>query len=100
MNRKKQGRAPFTEALEAYCRESFYPYHTPGHKGGKGSSTEERKLFGAALRRDLGLMYALDWTYFESRPGPLGEAMDLAAELYGAGRTFFPLTERQLVLRP
>ena len=87
MNRKKQGRAPFTEALEAYCRESFYPYHTPGHKGGKGSSAEEQKLFGAALRRDLGLMYALDDLF--DPVGPLGEAMDLAAELYGAGRTFF-----------
>lgn len=86
MNRK-QIAAPFVTALEEYCNERFFAYHTPGHKLGKGGSAYLRKLFGDALRRDLGLMYALDDLFDPG--GPLGEAMELAADLYGAGRTFF-----------
>jgi arginine/lysine/ornithine decarboxylase len=47
----------------------------------------QKGLFGQALRRDLGLMYALD-DLFQPQ-GPLREAMALAADLYGAGRSFF-----------
>ena len=87
MDRKRQERAPFVEALEAYCRLGMTPFHTPGHKGGRSSSAYQRGLFGDALRRDLGLMYALDDLF--QPEGPLKEAMELAADLYGAGRTFF-----------
>ncbi len=87
MDRIKQERAPFAEALEAYCAAGMAPYHTPGHKCGRGAPPYMRRLFGDALRRDLGLMYALD-NLFQPE-GPLREAMELAADLYGAGRTFF-----------
>ena len=46
MNREKQQRAPFVEALEAYCRLKMKAYHTPGHKLGQGISTYQEKLFG------------------------------------------------------
>lgn len=87
MNREKQKQAPFAEALEAYCREQMVPFHTPGHKLGKGISAYQKNLFGDALRRDLGLMYALDDLF--QPEASLKEAMDLAADLYGAGKTFF-----------
>ena len=29
-----QERMPFVEALEAYRKEGFVPFHTPGHKIG------------------------------------------------------------------
>lgn len=32
---KKQARMPFVEALEAYAKEHFIPFHTPGHKIGQ-----------------------------------------------------------------
>ena len=89
MNREKQQRAPFVEALEAYCRQEMKAYHTPGHKLGHGISDYQEKLFGRALSRDLGVMYALDDLF--QPEGPLKEAMDLAADLYGAGRTFFSI---------
>lgn len=87
MDNQRQQRAPFAEALESYCASGMMPYHTPGHKGGKGAPPYMQKLFGQALRRDLGLMYALDDLF--QPEGPLRGAMELAADLYGAGRTFF-----------
>lgn len=87
MNKEKQQKAPFVEALEGYCRQGMKAYHTPGHKLGQGISEYQSSLFGEALSRDLGLMYALDDLF--QPEGPLKEAMELAADLYGAGRTFF-----------
>lgn len=87
MNIERQQKAPFVEALEAYCRLRMVPFHTPGHKIGHAASPYQKNLFGMALRRDLGLMYALDDLF--QPEGPLKEAMELAADLYGAGRTFF-----------
>ena len=87
MNKEKQQQAPFVEALESYCHARMVPFHTPGHKLGKGISAYQKNLFGDALRRDLGLMYALDDLF--QPEASLKEAMDLAADLYGAGKTFF-----------
>ena len=98
MNREKQQRAPFVEALEAYCRLKMKAYHTPGHKLGQGISTYQEKLFGPALSRDLGVMYALDDLF--QPEGALKEAMELAADLYGAGRTFFSINGTTAVSRP
>lgn len=83
----RQAKTPFVDALEAYCSANMIPYHTPGHKIGRGISAYQQYLFGDALRRDLGVMYALDDLF--QPEGALREAMELAADLYGAGRTFF-----------
>lgn len=87
MDKIKQQQTPFVDALEEYCRLQMIPFHTPGHKGGRQASAYQRTLFGEALRRDLGLMYALDNLF--QPVGPLQEAMALAADLYGAGKSFF-----------
>ena len=87
MNKDAQKKAPFADALEEYCRQRMIPFHTPGHKLGTGAPVREQLLFGKALRQDLGLMYALDDLF--QPEGPLREAMELAADAYGAGRTFF-----------
>ena len=89
MNKDAQQKAPFADALDAYCRLHMVPFHTPGHKLGQGAPQRQRELFGEALRSDLGLMYALDDLF--QPEGPLKEAMELAADLYGAGRTFFSI---------
>lgn len=89
MDMKRQQKAPFVEALEGYCQQHMKAYHTPGHKLGQGISAYQSALFGDALRRDLGVMYALDDLF--QPEGALKEAMDLAADLYGAGRTFFSI---------
>lgn len=89
MNIEKQKQTPFVEALESYCQKGMIPFHTPGHKIGKGISIYQKELFGNALRRDLGVMYALD-DLFQPEDS-LKEAMELAADLYGAGKTFFSI---------
>lgn len=89
MDREKQQKAPFVEALEGYCQQHMKAYHTPGHKLGQGISAYQADLFGDALRRDLGVMYALDDLF--QPEGALKEAMELATDLYGAGRTFFSI---------
>lgn len=89
MDKCGQKRAPFVEALEEYARKHMIPFHTPGHKLGHGASAYQQRLFGGALTRDLGLMYALDDLFQPT--GPLQEAMVLAADLYGAGQSFFSI---------
>lgn len=99
MNKEAQKRTPFADALEEYCQQQMVPFHTPGHKLGTGAPCREQALFGTALRQDLGLMYALDDLF--QPEGPLREAMELAADAYGAGRTFFSVngtTDRKSVV--
>ena len=56
MDKNRQNRVPFVEALEEYVHLQMMPFHTPGHKMGKGASCYQKYLFGGALARDLGLM--------------------------------------------
>ena len=48
MDREKQQKAPFVEALEGYCQQHMEAYHTPGHKLGQGISAYQANLFGDA----------------------------------------------------
>lgn len=83
----RQDRMPFVEALEAYRKEKMIPFHTPGHKIGKGAPSYMTSIMEQALPLDLGVMYALD-DLFEPE-SYMKEAQELSAELYGAGSTFF-----------
>ncbi len=85
----RQEHMPFAEALEAYRAQRMVPFHTPGHKAGKGAPSYMTRIMGEALPLDLGVMYALD-DLFEPETY-LKEAQELAAELYGAGHTFFSI---------
>lgn len=86
---KKQARMPFVEALEAYAKEHFIPFHTPGHKIGQEAPALLKKWMGPALPYDLGLMYALDDLH--EPEGALLEAEQLAAHLYRADKTLFSI---------
>lgn len=87
MDYYRQSRTPFATALETYSNLHMVPFHTPGHKLGLGASLYQQQLFHQSLQLDLGLMYALD-DLFEPE-SYIKEAQDLAADLYGAGHTFF-----------
>ena len=50
MDREKQQKAPFVEALEGYCQQHMKAYHTPGHKLGQGISDYQANLVGDGLR--------------------------------------------------
>lgn len=80
---------PFVEALEAYRKEHFVPFHTPGHKIGVEAPQLLKDWMGPALPYDLGVMYALDDLH--EPEGELKEAQELTAELYGADCCWFSI---------
>ena len=86
---RNQERMPFVEALEAYRKEHFVPFHTPGHKIGVEAPQLLKDWMGPALPYDLGVMYALDDLH--EPEGALKEAQDLTTELYGADCCWFSI---------
>lgn len=79
---------PLCEAIEKYRKSHVYPFHTPGHKGGRGADKTLLDLMGEnALASDVSLMSELDDIH--NPKGCLQEAQSLAAQLYGAKYTFF-----------
>jgi len=85
---------PFFKALVHHAERSAYSWHTPGHGGGIGFTKSAvgfalHQFFGEnTLRSDLSISVPelgslLDHT------GPLKEAEDYAARVFGADHTFF-----------
>lgn len=80
---------PILRAMERYAARNVHPLHTPGHKGGRVIKEELRTLLGeSALRIDVSLM-GEELGNLHTPSGCIAEAESLAAELYGADRTFF-----------
>jgi lysine decarboxylase len=66
----------------------MYGFHTPGHKGGRFAPPELTELVGkSGLALDLPAMTATDNTFHPT--GCVRDAQQLAAELFGAGTTFY-----------
>ncbi len=85
---KSQGRAPFFEAMRHYCTLDKAPFHTPGHKQGQGIPVEMKELLGEMVfRADLTELPEVD--NLHDPDGVLLEAQKLAAEAYGADRSWF-----------
>ncbi|MGI5840055.1 MAG: DegT/DnrJ/EryC1/StrS family aminotransferase [bacterium] len=88
MAKKKQSITPLVDALSGYREEGPLPLHMPGHKQGKGMVPALRNLLGARFFTfDVTEVEGLDDLHAPS--GAIREAQKLAAELFGAGRTFF-----------
>ncbi len=99
--RVDQQRAPIYETLAGYARGGIYGFHTPGHKGGRFAAPEMAELVGppltppfeggvrggCGLALDLPGMTATDNTFHPT--GCIRDAQQLAAELFGAGATFY-----------
>ena len=83
-----QDRTPYLDALLAYAAREPGRFHVPGHKGGPGADPALRELAGAtALRHDIpSLIEGVD---VGSEPTPFQEAQALAAEAWGARRSWF-----------
>ena len=80
--------APYFEALCGYAGREPGRYHVPGHKGGSGSDPEFRELFGqSAIALDIPLV--TPGVDVGSPRAPLDRAMELAADAWGAKRTWF-----------
>ncbi len=79
---------PMWEAMKIYDEQQVYPLHTPGHKGGLGTTPELQELLTpTGLRMDVSLMSELDDIHCPS--GCLQQAQAAAAKLYGADASFF-----------
>ena len=81
-------RAPFLEALREYAARDPARLNVPGHKGGPGADPELREAIGdRALALDVP---ALTWGVdVGPEPTPFQAAQALAAEAWGARRSWF-----------
>lgn len=79
---------PYLDALLAYAARDPGRFHIPGHKGGPGADPGLRALVGAeGLAHDIpALIEGID---VGSRPTPFEQAQRLAAEAWGARRSWF-----------
>lgn len=82
-----KNRMPLLEALLKYKKENIYPFHTPGHKGGRGMEKMLRQELGCSTALDVSLMSELDDIH---RPETyIAEAQALAARVYGSDSCFW-----------
>ena len=86
--RRPRAGSDFRDAHERTLRAGIYGFHTPGHKGGRFAAPELAELVGkSGLALDLPAMTATDNTFHPT--GCVRDAQQLAADLFGAGETFF-----------
>ena len=82
-----QHTAPYLDAITAYGFRGPTRFHVPGHKGGPGADPGLRRAIGDALMLDICQdMPGIDLGPY---PTPYERAELLAAEAYGAERTWF-----------
>ena len=83
-----QSATPLVDALHLCATRSNAAFYTPGHKRGQGISSLHQKLFGARVfRTDLPELPELDNLF--APEGVILQAQALAAEAFGADRTWF-----------
>jgi arginine decarboxylase len=83
-----QSKTPYFQALLDYVDAGVIPFHTPGHKQGIGMDRGFREFVGDNLCAiDLTPMPGIDDLLQPTES--IKEAQMLAAEAYGADRTFF-----------
>lgn len=81
---------PLLDGLREYKARNFAPFSTPGHKLGVGADPELVELLGMEVfRSDIPLGGGVSDTHFHG--APLRKAEQLAAEAWGAERSFFLL---------
>src|SRR5947199_10715004 len=84
----KQPTAPYLDAVTAYGFRGSTRFHVPGHKGGAGADPGMHAAFGErALLLDV--PQDIEGIDVGPSPTPYERAERLAAEAYGAARTWF-----------
>jgi len=83
-----QSDTPYLDALREYALRDPARLHVPGHKGGLGADPELLRAIGErALSLDIpALTHGID---LGPPPTPFEQAQELAAEAWGARRTWF-----------
>ncbi|MEO0968612.1 MAG: aminotransferase class I/II-fold pyridoxal phosphate-dependent enzyme, partial [Cyanobacteria bacterium J06639_18] len=83
-----QTKTPLLDTLWEYANKPHAPFYTPGHKLGKGISSQLKEYFGQAVfKADLPELTDLDNLFAPG--GVIQEAQQLAAEAFGASHTWF-----------
>lgn len=83
-----QADLPLLNALQTQASRPYAPFHTPGHKQGRGAPPELVALLSTqGLRADLPELPELDNLF--APQGPILAAQELAAEAFGADQTWF-----------
>ena len=83
-----QSQTPYLDAILRYRATGFTPFHTPGHKLGKGAPEGLRKLMGdACLRAETAMAGGVEDTRESTQLIRLAE--EYAAEAWGADRAWF-----------
>jgi lysine decarboxylase len=84
----EQPTAPYLDAVTAYGFRGSTRFHIPGHKGGEGADPGLREALGErALLLDI--PQDIEGIDIGPSPTPYERAERLAADAYGAGRTWF-----------
>ena len=84
----KKFSAPIAVAMKKYSSDGVIPFHTPGHKQGRGAHELLRELLTAeGLRQEVSLMEELDDLH--APQSCIKEAQELAAKLWHADETIF-----------
>lgn len=85
---KNQAKTPLFDGLLNHVNQKPVQFHIPGHKGGAGMDSQFKDFIGDnALSLDLINIEPLDDLHHPG--GIIQEAQSLAAEAFGAERTFF-----------
>ncbi|MEW6684637.1 MAG: aminotransferase class I/II-fold pyridoxal phosphate-dependent enzyme [Candidatus Edwardsbacteria bacterium] len=88
LSEEEQRQAPLFEALAKYVKTEKTPFHTPGHKQGKGIDAELKRLVGQEIFKfDLTVLEETDCLFHPI--GAIREAQELAAQAYGADKSYF-----------
>src|SRR4051794_35750233 len=83
-----QDSTPYVDALLAYSALETGRFQVPGHKGGLGADPAMRELVGeVGLRNDIPSV--TEGVDIGSEPTPFQQAQNLAAEAWGAARSWF-----------
>src|SRR5829696_2678401 len=83
-----QDSTPYVDALLAYAKLDPDRFQVPGHKGGIGADRAMAELVGkVGLRNDIPSV--TEGVDIGPEPTPFQQAQQLAAEAWGAGRTWF-----------
>ncbi|UBF28462.1 aminotransferase class I/II-fold pyridoxal phosphate-dependent enzyme [Kovacikia minuta CCNUW1] len=83
-----QASTPLLDALQIAARTQNVPFYAPGHKRGQGIPDRLRDFLGSQLfQADLPELPELDNLF--APEGAIQQAQELAAEAFGADRTWF-----------
>ncbi len=85
---RDQSKTPYVDALLRYRERGYTPFHTPGHKRGKGAPAKLREALGAeVLAVDVAMAGGVEDT--RESTNLVHQAEELAAEAWGAERAWF-----------